>query len=367
MCSIFHLGKIKTNFLFGLFLLISFFPFYSSMVNAQNFPPANVNISLAKMQSLAPTAWVSGTVVSKNDAKIGAEVSGRLIAIADIGQIIKQGDKLAELDNSRLKIKQQELQASLNNAVAQYEFQQAELARKKSLISKNLSAKTELDDLIAKSKIAKGNVAIAKAQLADINQQLNYSIIKAPFNGMVMAHLSQQGEIVNSGTAIIRFVQIDQLEASVYMPIDDFQFMKNATTVSVKSSLGKAVVAIKSLVPIAEARSHAMELRLDMSSLNWPIGLTMQAAIINGNTKQLITVPRDALVLRRNGNSIFVVDNENKANEVPVTIEIGADDLVGISGKVNAGDKVIVRGAERLQSGQTVVIKNNNNSLVSGG
>ncbi len=110
-----------------------------------------------------------------------------------------------------------------------------------------------------------------------------------------------------------------------------------------------------------------MELRLDMSSLNWPIGLTMQAAIINGNTKQLITVPRDALVLRRNGNSIFVVDNENKANEVPVTIEIGADDLVGISGKVNAGDKVIVRGAERLQSGQTVVIKNNNNSLVSGG
>ena len=107
-----------------------------------------------------------------------------------------------------------------------------------------------------------------------------------------------------------------------------------------------------------------MEVRLDMSDFDWPVGLNIKVAVANGKARRVLSVPRDALVLRREGASVFIVDSKNTAQQVTVQVGMGEGGLVEIIGKVKAGDKVIIRGAERLQPGQAVSIKDNNQQLI---
>jgi hypothetical protein len=70
----------------------------------------------------------------------------------------------------------------------------------------------------------------------------------------------------------------------------------------------------------------------------------------------VLTVPRDALVLRPEGQSVFIVDSNNQAQQVRVTVGVGQGEHIEILGAVSPGDRVVIRGNERLQPGQAVNI-----------
>lgn len=358
--------RLNFSHIFTLLLATATF---AHSVKSQNFPASIVNVVQAKTTALAPISWVSGTVVSKNDSKLAAEISGRLIHLVEIGSKVQRGDILAKIDDATLKIQLKENQASIKKAQATLSFLQSELKRKQALAKQNLSSITDLDKTQSERDIAQGDLTVAKSKLSQTQQQLIYSELKAPFNGLVVERLSNLGEYINNGTAIIRLVETSELEASVFMPITSYQFVKPTLDVqapiAIKSALGDASVKIKALVPVANNRSHLMEARLDLSTLDWPIGLNIKVAIANGSTKNVLAIPRDALILRRDGISIFKVDKNNKAQKIIVNVGIGAGEWVEVIGKVKTGDNIIVRGSERLQPGQTVKIKSNNHELVS--
>ena len=347
----------------------------STSVFSADFPPANVNVVSAKMTVLAPVIWVSGTVVSQNDSKIAAEISGRLISLSAIGVRVERGDVIARIDDKQLKIQQREEQASVLNSKAHLRFLEAEVIRKKQLVKQKLSPASELDKVISEYDIAKGDVIAAQARLDRIKQNIAYTELKAPFSGIVAQRIASLGEYVDNGTAIVRLVETANSEATVFAPIVAYQFLKNAKELIIESPLGNGKAAIKTLVPVANARSHLMEVRLDMSTFDWPIGLNIKAQVANGPSELSLAIPRDALVLRRAGTSVFRINkNENGASDekIPVVVGTGMGGLVAVSStstdtKIEKGDLIVIRGAERLQNGQNVVIKENNHELVLGG
>lgn len=340
---------------------------------AQAFPPANVNVESAKMTELSPVVSVSGTVVSQNNSKIAAEVSGRLTSLSSIGTRVVQGDVIARIDDSLLKIKLKEAQANVLNRKAHLRYLEAEVVRKKKLFKQNLSPATELDETISIRDIAQGDMTVAQAQLDNIVQNLAYTQLKAPFSGIVTERIANLGEYVENGGAIIRLVEIENSEASIFTPIVAFQFLKEAKQLLVESPLGSGYAMIKAIVPVANARSHLMEVRLDMSTFDWPIGLNFKAQVANGASEMLLAVPRDALVLRRDGVSVFRANKNDKgviAEKISVTVGAGMGGFVAVTstdaGKsIQTGDLIIIRGAERLKDGQSVAIKNNNHELIS--
>ena len=343
--------------------LISFIAFAS---NAQQGPPANVNVANIESTTLSPVAWVSGTVVSRNNSEIAADVSGRLVSLASLGSQVKKGQVIAELDDRTLKLKFDEADALVANAQAKLKFETAEVKRKKTLVEKKLISEKELEETIANLNIAKANAAAATAKLEGVAQDITYTTLKAPFDGIVAERLSNQGEYVNNGNAIIRLVETANVEASLFAPLTAYRFLKESKQLAIKSPLGEGRADIKAIIPVADSRSHLMEVRLDMTTFDWPIGLDLKAAVATGNSKQVLAAHRDALVLRRNAMSIFIIDAENKAKQVDVTVGISEGELVEVIGDIQAGDKVVIRGAERLRAGQTVNIKTNNDKLVSG-
>jgi RND family efflux transporter MFP subunit len=338
----------------------------SCNVFANGFPAPSVNIVKADKKMLAPTNWVSGTLISRNNSKLAVEVSGRLQSLAELGQTVKKGDLLAQIDTTAIEIEKREQLASIDSAKARLTFLESEVERKTQLANRNLSAKTDRDETISQRQVAQGDLTVAEARLSQIQQKLKFAKLRAPFNGLVAERLSNQGEFVSSGTAIIRLVETDNLEASLYAPITSYQFLQQAQRLAVSSALGKGTAPIKALVPAANERSHLMQVRLDMSAFNWPVGLAIKVAVANGKSQHVIAVPRDALVLRREGTSVVRINSENKAEHIPVKLGVAAGELIEIIGAVNVGDKIVVRGAENLRPGQAVQIKASNDNLVSG-
>ena len=335
-------------------------------VTAQGFSSAPVNVVKVEVKSLAPVVWVNGTVVSRNNSQISAEVAGRLISLSAIGKTVLKGEVIAQIDDKTLLINKQQNLANVSSAQSSLKFLQSEVKRINSLAKQKLSAKTAVDQAISERDVAEANLAIAQSQLKQSMQDLDYSLVKAPFDGIVTQRLSNVGEYIDKGNAIILLVETANIEASIFAPLTAYQYLKHSSTLALESPLGNAVVNIKSLVPVANSRSQLMEVRLDMSSIDWPIGLNIKAAVTNGKTKDVLAIPRDALVLRRDGTSVFRINKDNMAEQISVRVGMGAGEYVEAIGDINEGDQIVIRGAERLKAGQAVQIKSNNPSLVSG-
>lgn len=328
------------------------------------FPATPVNVVDAKMSEIFPSSWVSGSVISNNDAQIAAQVGGRLIKVAQVGDKVAKNDVIAAIDGRDIELQIQQFDANAASKKRNFQFLQKEVVRLEGLAKRNLSAKTELDQTIAQRDIAKADLAQAKAQLAQAQQRLAYTQIKAPFDGVVTKRLSQLGEVVGSDTGIVQLVETVNLEVTAQVPLTVYQYLALGNKLEVKSALGTTQAKIRAVVPVADTRSHLMELRLSLIDNQWPVGLSVRVAVPKGASQSLLVVPRDAIVLRREGNAVFRI-NEDKAERVPVDLGIASGSVIAISGNVNVGDKVVIRGAERLQPGQKVAIKGNNDQLVS--
>jgi len=98
------------------------------------------------------------------------------------------------------------------------------------------------------------------------------------------------------------------------------------------------------------------ELRLTMIE-SLPVGQTVRVTIPTADVREVLAVPRDALVLRGDGIAVFIIDEDNTARRIRVTTGIGAGDWIEVMGPIQAGDKVVIRGNERLRAGQSVLIR----------
>jgi RND family efflux transporter MFP subunit len=352
--------KFSHKVLFSCLLLLS-----AVTTAAPGRPPTPVNVVPALFTEIFPTAWVSGSVISNNDAEIAAQVDGRLIYVAQVGDKVKEGDVIAKIDDTVIALQVKELEASVNSAKRSYEFLIGEVKRKRGLTKKNLSAKTDLDETISNRDIAKARLAEESARLAQTRQLLVYTKILAPFNGVVTTRLSKLGEVVSNATKVVKLVETANLEVTAQVPLTSFNFLHQGHALDVKSPLGRLNAKIRAVVPVADARSHLMELRLTLEDSHWPVGLDVRVAVPNGKTEKRMVVPRDAIVLRRDGNAVFKINDQNKAERVPVELGIASGSLIAVEGDLAEGDKVVIRGSERLQPGQTVAIRDNNDTLVS--
>lgn len=332
---------------------------------AQGRPATPVNVVEARQTNIFPTSWVAGTVISNNDAQLAAEVSGRLVYVAQVGERVGKGQTLARIDKTMITLELEELQAIVDSAQYNFDHLSAEVKRKEGLAKKNLSSQNDLDETRNNRDMAKARLSQEKARLAAAKQRLAYTSMVAPFDGVVTKRLSNLGEVVSNGSKVIQLVETVNLEITAQVPLTVFQFLESGAELDVKSPLGNGKAKVKAVVPVADVRSHLMELRLALDETAWPVGLNVRVAVPSGLSTSQLVVPRDALVLRREGNVVFRINGENKAERIAVSLGVASGEMIAVEGELNVGDKIVIRGSERLQPGQTVAIKNNNDTLVS--
>jgi RND family efflux transporter MFP subunit len=323
---------------------------------AQSPSPAPVAVDEAKLDTFSAALWVSGTVISRNDAQIGAETDGRITWVAEVGERIDKGNAIAMIDDTDLKLDLQDKQAVLESLRARERYLENNLERLNQLASSNNASANQLDEARAELDMIIQEIRRAEVSVAQTSRRIAQTKVLAPFSGVVVERQVQIGEFVGRGSEVARLVDTENREIRAQAPLSVSSYVREGLEVSVKYQESATLSPVKRVIPVGDERSRMFEVRIAANDPAWVIGSPVRVALPNSDPRRLVAVPRDALVLR--GSEMFVlrVTSENVVEKVSVDTGIGLGTLVEVIGDVSGGDRVIIRGAERLKPGQEVVV-----------
>jgi hypothetical protein len=183
----------------------------------------------------------------------------------------------------------------------------------------------------------------------------------------VTARLRNIGERLNVADEVIHLVNPDSVEVVARAPLSTVNFIKDGDVLEVHNDYRKGEGSVRTTVPIGDPQSHMFEVRLNVDSNLWTVGESVRLSMPTAAAREVMTVPRDALVLRREGTSVFRIKEDMTAEQVNVITGLGAGSLIEIIGDVQPSDRVVIRGAERLSTGMTVQIREDDNAGVANG
>jgi len=349
-------GPAMNHWIFARALLVCMLSMPASVPAQQQGPPALVRVAQAAHQELAPVTFVPGTVASRYDARLAAEVQGRLVTVADVGARVAEGEELARIEDTMLRLRSEELQAEVTRAQARLKFLEAEEKRFAALAQSNLAAANQLEQTRADRDVARSDLQVATSRLAQNEDQLARTVIRAPFDGVVVERLMTRGERVDEGQDVLRLVDQANLEIVARAPLDYFPYVTEGTRLDIRSGTSTSQATVRTVVALGDEATHQFEIRLDVEPGRFPVGQTLRVAVPMSELRQVLAVPRDALVLRPEGITVFVIDSNNQAQQVSVVTGIGSGEQIEVTGAIAPGDRVVVRGNERLQPGQTVMV-----------
>ncbi len=316
-----------------------------------------VELSEARYTTMAPTMQVAGTVVSRSDAFLSAEVDGRLVRVADVGSHVEAGDVVAEIEDTSLRLRVRELSAEVRRAEARLNFLEAELTRFQRLAETNLAAASQIDQTRSERDIAAGDLEVVSSRLDQLEDQLERTRITAPFSGVVAERVANAGERVAVGNRVVRLVNPQSLEVVARAPLNYYRYVRPGDELMITAGLEQSLNApVRTVVSVGDEARHVFELRLDLDDF-LPVGQTVRVTVPTADVREVLAVPRDALVLRGDGIAVFIIDEDNRARRIRVSTGIGEGEWIEVSGPIQEGDRVVIRGNERLRAGQEVSIR----------
>ena len=321
---------------------------------APAFPPAQVEVATAQTREMAPVVDISGNVISLNDSRIAAEIEGVLTWMANVGDAVEAGAVIARIDPRLMNVQLQRARANVARLKSELSYREQQLKRNEELATTNNASATLLDESRAERDAALHQLADARAQLERAQGDLDRTQIRAAFAGHVTARLASVGEYIGVGEDVLRLVDTHQLEITLPVPIALSNFVSPGSQVRVRSGGAERMHAVRTVVPVGDAVSRMVEIRLSAAEGDWLVGAPVQVSLPSDTPVTSVAVPRDALVQRGGKSYIYKVTEQNTAEQITANIQSVVGLWVGIVDGVDAGDLVIVRGAERLSPGQAV-------------
>ena len=340
----------------ALFGLLAAFPAGPAIAqSAEGPPPAPVVVAVAESRMLAPVTWYPGTVISRNHARVAAEVEGRLRWVAEVGTAIAEGEVVARLDDALLRQSLAEDEAAVARERARLTYLDAQVKRLRTLVTQNTATRSRLEEAVAERDVARSELSAARARVALTRERLERTRIKAPFGGIVTERMRHGGEWAGSGESVVRIVDAGALEVQIWIPVAALAFVREGSELALETNPGKATGEVRTIVPVGDNRSRLYDLRVGIDGRSWPVGQDVRAAVPTAAPRTVTAIPRDALVLRRGGAAVYRVDSNGLADRVTVTPGIAQGDLIEVD-NIAPGDRVVTRGGERLRPGQPVAV-----------
>lgn len=319
-------------------------------------PPANVEVATADFAQIAPRRWAPGSVVSRDDARLATNAGGRLEQVADVGTLVEAGQRVAKLEDQAIRLRLEDARSELARIKAQRNLAQRQVERYEKLAADMSIAANQLDEARAQEQQLSAQERQAEVRIRSVRHELDQTEVRAPFAGIVSERLAQRGEFVNAGASIVRLVDTRHLEARVQAPLELAEMLKVGMQVPVRHGQHTATASVRVVIPVGTDSSRQFELRLSLPESMALVGTAIEAALPERKPERLLAVPRDAIVVRSEGNYVVRINDDNLSERVTVR-EIAHDGaLSAVDGPLNPGDRVVIRGAERLGEGQKVQV-----------
>jgi multidrug efflux system membrane fusion protein len=315
---------------------------------------AVVEVGTVSLRPVSVASWIPGSIVSRSDARVASVIAGRVMWIADVGARVRQGEPIARLDDTIFRLRFEDLRAQVARARAQHEVASSQLERFNRLAATQVLSASQLEDARAQREVSNDDVTRANAQLRQAQYEIDQSVIRAPFPGVVTERFIQRGEYLQIGAATVRLVNTTDIEARATASLDLAANVHPGQAVTVRDHGVEKAGRVRTLVPVGDDRSRQFEVRVTLVSPELLVGTPVEVSLPSTAARTAVTVPRDALVIRQNHSYVLRVTRTDTVEELDVTPGVGMEDSVEVHGPLAPGDRLVVRGGEGLAAGQAV-------------
>jgi len=311
-----------------------------------------------------------GSVVPLQETEIRAEVSGYIteIYVSD-GASVAAGDVLYEIDGIRYQAALDQAKATVEIARANLERSEKDLARYESLAEMDAIAKQTLDYAKTDVNNQKAQLQAAKAALVSAETNLERSVIRAPFSGMVGISQVRNGALVSPGATLLNTI------SSVDPVAVEFQVAEREIPEFLAYRAGKTHAHIDVVLPDGmpyggSGRISTLDRAVDPTTGTLKVratfrntgntlraGMNLTINVISGSETEQLVIPIKAVRDQLGSYNVFVVNDSSRVEQQLVELGMKVDDQVVVKSGLAEGQKIVMDGIMNMRSGVKVVEK----------
>lgn len=294
----------------------------------------------------------SGSVRARIEMNLGFRIAGKVTErLVDIGQHVNEGDVLARVDPSDYELSVKSAQASLDAAERQVET--VDLARKRAeqLYAKNFAPKSQLDQARLAYDQAVATRDAARSTLAQAQNQVHYTDLKASQAGIVTAISADVGQVVGAGTPVMTVAVDGEKEVSIAVPEMDIAGFKPGKEVKASFWSDEGLTLdgkVREVAGSADPQSRTFAVRVSLP--NDPrvlLGMTANVEATVGSKAQLVSIPLTAMTEKDGKQIVWTVDRTSETvHPRPIKVANFTADGVAVADGLKQGDVVVAAGTQ---------------------
>lgn len=334
----------------ALFLLVALTPGCGSGEKDGDWERSapTVEVLTVRPETLSNVVEFIGQLNSSASVMIKPEISGVIESIEfDEGKPITKDAVLFRLRN-------QEQAAELREAEAQADLAATLYARTRKLTQRNISAKTELDRARAEYRVTQATVERKRVEVEK-------TVIRAPFDGVVGARLVSLGERVDDDTPLVRIDAIDTLQLVFTVPESSIRLAAIGGVLNLRVKpypehefRGEVFF----VAPTVDTRTRRMLVKAWVPNPEWILrpGLFADVTVEIDRREDALVVPESAIVFDQDGPYVWRLDQQNLAWRVSVELGLRQRGRVQIASGLEPEMRIVSAGTHKVSSGESVVI-----------
>ncbi len=284
--------------------------FVCAAIFAREPPFETVTVSA---RDIARERVLEGVVEAVKESTVSAQTSGRVAAInVDVDDYVPAGNVILRLHDTEQRARVARAQAELAEAQARYTEARSNYARMERLHADQVVPKATLDAAKANLDSSRSRLEAADAALAEAREQLDYTVVRAPYSGVVTKRHVQIGEAVRPGQPLMSGFSLEELRVRVEAPQRLVNAIRERRAARLLQDTAPSVPAREiTIFPYASAGSNTFTVRVDLPARVEGLypGMLVKVAFEIGS-RQRLAVPASAVVYRSEVTGVYVVKED---------------------------------------------------------
>lgn len=323
--------------------------------------PIPVPIQTAGLGQGTASHRFSGTVTSDRTVNLSTKVMGAITQLdVEEGDYVKKGSVLVRIKDDNLQAQKNQVESSMLEAKAALKNVETNYHRLQALYEQESATKKELDDISTQYEMAKAKVKTLESKLREIEDMLDYTVLRAPFNGYVVSRMASEGDMAGPGQPIITLEQENMMKLRITVPESEISLfsLNDTVRVDVKAAGyqdGTGVVANINQSGNRGSRQFSVEVRLPGLEKDSGIksGMFAEVGLVTTEDRAIV-VPRSAIVERGQLTGLYTLNDDSEVVLRWVRLGDASGDNVEVLSGLSEGESFVASVDQRLREGQKV-------------
>jgi HlyD family secretion protein len=320
--------------------------------------PRAVKTDYVRTQALGGSLTSPGQLVSREEAAVNAQINGYPVAkvMVDVGDQVKEGQPLVQLDDTLLRSQIDQAQAVVNQFNIQAQQASSQAQRVEGLDKSGALSQEAIDQRRFAGETAKAQAAAQLASLKDLQTREAKMVVRAPVSGVIMERNVRPGDMSSAGAQpMFRIIRDDKVELEAQVPESSLATIRPGTPAQVILPDGRKIGGqVRMIAPSVDANTKLGKVRIAL-----PVEPGIRPggygqALFNGSAQPVNAVPETALNYDADGVSLMVVDQTNHVHKVKVTTGQRGGGYVELLTGPPAGSRVLLGASSFVLEGDVV-------------